>query len=269
MDENCPKCSAPLGADDLACPKCGALVRTQRRLGEILLKMGYIQQKQLDVALQEQDRKLGEILVQQGLLQQGQLETALAQQDRKLGNVLMDSGVLRRTQLNRALEVQASTREPVFENRSFLRIGLMSALIVAAGLVAWVFYTLERDKSFLARLKNEALSIDEVSAILSESDNVYQFDALRSLNRNLEDRRALELISRSLKSEKWYVRLFAADLAESSGNKTFAGALIPMLGEPRLISQTALSALKKITGQDFGVNGKAWEEWARRNNVGF
>lgn len=98
-------------------------------LGEILLGLRKIDQQQLASALQEQqqlNRKLGDLLVAKGYLQQKDLEYALALQQqrdpagpalarKKLGDLLLDTGRISTAQLEAALEEQSLSSKKIGE----------------------------------------------------------------------------------------------------------------------------------------------------------
>lgn len=98
-------------------------------LGEILLGLKKVDQKQLETALAEQRRlndRLGEILVKKGAISPQELEYALAIQNsakpdapilarKKLGDLLVETGKLSQAQLESALEMQNLSQKKIGE----------------------------------------------------------------------------------------------------------------------------------------------------------
>lgn len=238
----CPKCEIPLATGDLECPACGSAVLKQK--------------------------KLGDILVSEGVITEDQLQDAIRQQNRKLGEILLESGVVRRTQLTRALKFQEATREPIDEVRMHLRIALLVVLLLSVCLAVAVL-RLEASAAQQLRLDRGTLSTDEVAAFYQEgSDSPYRFEALRSLSQRLKEPKTAEILSRALRSDKWYLQLYAAMLAADTGQKQLVGPLIPLLLDPKhYVSPAAHEALKKLTGQQLPPEAGAWRDWARTNGI--
>lgn len=212
-------------------------------------------------------RRIGEVLLEEGVVTRDQLEEALRVQKRKLGEILVDLGACKPEDLDRAVELQklGATRADVY--RRWLRGALVVILLLVAGLAA-ALLRLEASSHLLLRLEKEALQFDEVAEILDDPASPHKFDALRSLSRHVKDARAVDLIGRALRNERWYVQLYAAMLARESGSKALVGPLIPlMVDESRVVAPVALTALQGITGQSIGPSVKQWREWAQANGV--
>lgn len=212
-------------------------------------------------------RRIGEVLVDEGVVTREQLEEALRVQKRKLGEILVELGACKPEDLHRAVELQklGATRADIY--RRWLRGALIVILALVAGL-AVALLRLESSSHLLLRIEKEALQFDEVAAILADPDSPHKFDALRSLSRHAKDARAVDLIGRALRNERWYVQLYAAMLAKESGSKALVGPLIPLLvDESRVVAPVVLQALQGITGQTFGPSVKQWREWAQANGV--
>lgn len=238
----CPKCEIQLASADLSCPACGSAVQKQK--------------------------KLGDILVQEGVITEDQLQEAIRTQNRKLGEILLESGVVRRTQLTRALKFQETTREPIDEVRMHLRIALLVVLLLSVCLAVAVL-RLEANAAQQLRLDKGSLSTEEVASFFAEgSDNPYRFEALRSLNQRLKEPRTAEILATALRSDKWYLQLYAAMLAADTGQKQLVGPLIPLLLDPKhYVSPAAHEALKKLTGQQLPPDAVAWRDWAKANGI--
>lgn len=238
----CPKCRGALAAGDMQCAACGTAVVKQKKLGDILVAEGVITEEQLQEAIRTQNRKLGEIL--------------------------LESGVVRRTQLNRALVFQETTREPIEEVRLHLRIALVLVLILTVCLAA-ALLRLESNAAQQLRLDRGTLSTDEVAAMFAQdAEATNRFEALRSLAERLKEPRTAEILAEALRSDKWYLRLYAAMLAGDSGQKQLVGPLIPLLLDPKhYLSPAAHEALKKITGQSLPPDAAAWRDWAKANGL--
>jgi hypothetical protein len=74
-----------------------ALKEQSLKIGEILLQNGRITQKQLNVALKYQkhkNKKIGEILKELGYLNDKDIHWALSKMDRRLGKILRDKNLL-------------------------------------------------------------------------------------------------------------------------------------------------------------------------------
>jgi hypothetical protein len=240
-DSSCPKCQKALAPGDLQCPSCGTPLK---------------------------QKKLGDILVEEGVITEDQLQEAIRTQNRKLGEILLESGVVRRTQLNRALKVQETTREPIEQVRLHLRIALVLVLVLTVCL-AGAILRLEASAAQQLRLTQGSLSTDEVAAIFaSDTESANRFEALRSLTERLKEPRTAAILTDALRSDKWYLRLYAAMLAGDSGQKQLVGPLIPLLLDPKhYLSPAAHEALKKITGQALPPDAAAWRDWAKANGI--
>ena len=241
MLAKCSKCAAELGEDDLSCKKCGAVVRQQRRLGEILIDERIISRDHLEEALRLQKRRLGEILV--------------------------EIGACKPTDLERAIELQRLGRTRADIYRRWLRVALAVILLLVVAL-AGALWKLENDSNLQLRIEKESLSFEEVARILDDPVSSHKFDALRSLTRQVKDPRAVEIIGRALRNEKWYVQLYACILARDSGAKSLVGPLIHLLVDAKkVVGPLAHQALQSITGQQIGPSVKSWREWAQANGL--
>jgi len=239
--DQCPKCDAPLTLDDLVCSKCGTAVRRQRRLGEILVDEGIISRESLDKALKLQKSKLGEILVELGACKPEDLERAVQLQ--RLGR----------------------TRADIY--RTYLRAALVAILCLVVTLTL-VLLRLEQHAQLMVQIEKESLSIDEVDKILEDPKAPYKFEALRSLSHHLADPRALVLLDRALRHEKWYIQLYATVLAKQSRSKTVVPALIALLvDDTKVLAPLAHQALEAISGQTLEPTLKAWKGWAQANGI--
>jgi signal transduction histidine kinase len=144
---SCPQCQTPISAGDSTCPVCGANIAlvtllaeyqvigraktsTGRlrmrpssveqlipRLGEYLVREGYVTEAQLRVALERQRspspgrpaRLLGQTLVEMGLLTRDQLDQAIAQQMLVLQTALLEANKsLERRVAERTSELEAA-----------------------------------------------------------------------------------------------------------------------------------------------------------------
>jgi hypothetical protein len=89
------------------------------KLGEVLVRLGFLDQRELDVALSFQNRQgkgsapsrlsLGELLVAAGYITREHLEDALARQrgsDKKLGEVLVEAGYAKQHHIDHGLRIQ-------------------------------------------------------------------------------------------------------------------------------------------------------------------
>ena len=212
-------------------------------------------------------RRIGEVLLDEGVVSREQLDEALRVQKRKLGEILVEIGACKPEDLDRAVELQkmGATRADIY--RRYLRGALVVILLLVGGL-AVALLRLEAKSHLLLRIEKEALRFDEVAGILNDPSSPHKFDALRSLSRHVKDARAVDLIGRALRNERWYVQLYAAMLAKDSGSKALVGPLIPLLvDESRVVAPVALSALQGITGQTFGPSVKQWRAWAQANGI--
>ena len=238
----CPKCEIQLASSDMECPACGSAVQKQK--------------------------KLGDILVAEGVITEDQLQDAIRMQNRKLGEILLESGVVRRTQLTRALKFQETTREPIDEVRMHLRIALLVVLLLSVCLAVAVL-RLEANAAQQLRLDRGTLSSEEVATFFRDgSDSPYRFEALRSLKERLKEPRTAEILTQALRSDKWYLQLYAAMLAADTANKSLVGPLIPLLLDPKhYVSPAAHEALKKITGQSLPPDAPTWRDWAKANGL--
>ena len=241
IHEPCPKCNGELGLDDLTCGSCGAPVRRQRRLGEILIDEGIISRDHLEEALRLQKRKLGEILV--------------------------ELGACKREDLDRAIELQKLGRTRADVYKRWLRVALFVILLLVVALSA-VLLRLESDARLLVQIEKESLTVDEVASVLEEGGRFSKFDALRSLSHQLADPKAIALVERALRNEKWYIQLYAAMLAKQSKNRILVPALIPLLiDDKKVLAPLAHEALEEITGQKLEPTLKAWKDWAKASNI--
>lgn len=83
-----------------------------KRLGQLLLEWGWIDESDLMAALRQQGRRLGEILLELGRITQAQLDEAVAVQrtdSRRLGEILLDRGWVAEEDLHAALAEQGIT----------------------------------------------------------------------------------------------------------------------------------------------------------------
>lgn len=232
----CPKCAREAGLDDLTCQGCGALLRQQTLLGEILIDEGLISREKLEDALRLQKRRLGEILV--------------------------EIGACRTEDLDRAVQLQRLGRTRAQIYRRWLRNALVLILFLAVSL-SYALIRFEHQSHLQLRLEKEALAPAEVAEILADADSPHKETALRSLLHHPKDPRAAEVIKAALRHERWYVQLYAATLARDSGNRAFVGALIPLLvDETRVVAPVAHQALQALSGQTLPPSVKAWRAWA-------
>jgi signal transduction histidine kinase len=139
----CPQCHAPIGADDVTCDNCGANIAlvtlmAERavlgqatggteplqpvsaeqlipRLGEYLVRNGYITDAQLQAALAQQAaagkkaaRRIGQTLIEMGALTREALDKAVAQQLMELQSALVEA--------NRSLEKRVTERTAELES---------------------------------------------------------------------------------------------------------------------------------------------------------
>ncbi len=93
--------------------------RAGGKLGEVLVRLGYLERRELDVALAFQGKQgerptpsrlsLGELLVSAGYITREHLEDALARQrgsDKKLGELLVEAGYAKQHQIDHGLRIQ-------------------------------------------------------------------------------------------------------------------------------------------------------------------
>ena len=111
----------------------------RQALGEILLGLKKLDQRQLTAALAEQKQinsQLGDILIKKGIINQEELNFALALQKsndpqapviarKKLGDLLLETGRITPAQLNSALELQNLSKKKIGE--VMLELGFVSA----------------------------------------------------------------------------------------------------------------------------------------------
>ncbi|MBI4862282.1 MAG: hypothetical protein HY815_18795 [Candidatus Riflebacteria bacterium] len=240
--EKCPKCDAAVGFDEVICRGCGAAIKRQRLLGEIL--------------------------VDEGMISRDRLEEALRLQKRRLGEILVEIGACKAEDLDRAVQLQRLGRTRADIYRRQLRFALVVILMLVLGL-AFALLRLERDAELLLKLEKETLGVDEVAAIISDPRSFHKFDALRSLAHFLEDPRAIKILDQALRSDSWYVQLYAAHLARRTRDRSLVGALVPLLIDERgLVGPVAHQALQAVTGAKLEPSVKAWREWAAVNGVG-
>lgn len=86
---------------------------------------------------------------------------------------------------------------------------------------------------------------------------------------SIGDEEALDGLMEALTDGEWGVRWAAARgigrISEGRMNRRAVSHLIDaLLDENEPVRKEALSALKRITGQDFGTDHKRWSEWLRR-----
>lgn len=237
MSDGLPRCGCgrELGLDELTCPGCGAIVR-QRLLGEILIDEGLVAPEKLTEAVRLQKRRLGEILV--------------------------EIGACRPEDLERAVTLQRAGRTRAQVYRRWLTHALVAIVALVAG-VGYLLVRLEHQSHLQLRLEKEALEPAEVAAILADPDSPHKETALRSLLHHQKDPRAVDVIKKALKHDRWYVQLYAATLARDSGNRDFVGALIPLLvDDSRVVAPVAHQALEALSGQKLPPSVKAWRDWA-------
>lgn len=131
----CPQCQAPLAPDDVTCEWCGANIALMTlmveremfgrvaegpeavaevtveqlvpRLGEYLVRKGYLDEAKLKIALEQQSastapRRLGQVLVELGFISRETLDHAVAQQILELQSALVEA--------NRTLERRVAER---------------------------------------------------------------------------------------------------------------------------------------------------------------
>lgn len=233
-----PRCSCgrELGLDELTCPGCGALVRQQRLLGEILIDEGLVTPDKLAEAVRLQKRRLGEILV--------------------------EINACRPEDLDRAVQLQRAGRTTAQRYRRWLTAALGAICVLIAG-VGYLLVRLEHQSHLQLRLEKEALEPAEVAEILADPDSPHKETALRSLLHHQKDPRAVDVIKRALRHDRWYIQLYAATLARDSGNRDFVGALIPLLvDDSRVVAPVAHQALQALSGQTLPPSVKVWREWA-------
>lgn len=95
------------------------MARIQKRIGEILIECGIVNEKQLEKALEIQKRGkrlLGEIIVELGYVTKEKLDIALIRQfGSMLGEILLKNKLITFEQLHMALEQQRRVNRPLGE----------------------------------------------------------------------------------------------------------------------------------------------------------
>lgn len=238
----CPKCQGEIRLNDLSCRACGHQIRTQPLLGEVLI-----------------DEKI---------VSRDQLEQALKLQQRKLGEVLVDIGACKPEDLDRAFHIQARGRTRAELAQADLKKARLAAgaLALVCALLVINLFRSQAHAAQTLRLEREELSIPEVVAIMNDPSSPHKFDALRSLSRHIQEPAALDVITKALKQEKWYVKLYAAMLARESMNRATVPALIPLLPDPQ-VGLTAHQSLLAITGEKLERHPAPWTSWARAQGM--
>ena len=95
--------------------------RSKRKVGEILLSQGYINQEQLDHALDQHQHtgiSLGTVLVKLGFIDEDTLNAVLGKQlelsyRKRIGDLLVDQGYISAAQLQEGLANQKSMNLPL------------------------------------------------------------------------------------------------------------------------------------------------------------
>lgn len=219
--ELCHHCGATVESGATTCASCGNTVFTQRFLGQIL--------------------------VDEGIVDTGKLEKAIQLQKRRLGEILVDIGACSESDLDRALQIQKVGRSRLHSTLRYLKltIGLL-ALTVLGLCIALV--RIERNKSFLHRLQEEKLSVQEVRSVMAGDSSHSKFEALRSLRHHLDQPEAIQLIAHALRHEAWYVKLYAVVLARQSRDAQLVPDLLKIMkDDPEFVAPFAHDAVREIT----------------------
>jgi hypothetical protein len=236
----CPKCQGEVRLEDLSCRACGKVIRTQPLLGEVLIDEKVISREQLENALKLQQRKLGEILIETGACKAEDLDRAVH------------------------IQKQGRTRAELYAaDLQRARMIMVLLVVVVAMLGAGLVHS-RRQAMFRDRVEREELSLPEANEIMQDTQSPYKFEALKSVARNLSNPSAVGVIQAALKSDKWYVRLYAAMLAKETRNQAFVPPLIQILDDSKKeVAAAAHQALTAITNQNLEPSSKDWVEWAK------
>lgn len=209
---------------------------------------------------------IGEILVEEGLIAPEQLREALAAQKKQLGQILIEKGFIKPEDVDRALQLQVGIARSETYARYF-RAVLVVALLVTA-MLGYEFYTVNRRAQFLERLGEGRLTLAEVHDVLLSEGSTYKMEALRSLERYTPAERE-ELLSAALRSDLWYLRLYAALFVQTRANVALLPNLIPltMTDEPPVVRFAAGEALQRLTGENHGSDFQAWFNYAKGKGI--
>ena len=205
---------------------------------------------------------IGEILVEEGLVKPEHLREALGEQKKQIGQILIDKGYLAAEDLDKALKVQVGIARSE-KYAAYLRYTLVFLLVIVATL-AVQFLRVNEQASFLERLGDGALSVEEVRRIIAEPGAAHKMEALRSIDSYTPGERE-ELLKKALQSDLWYVRLYAVMFTQKRGNNRLVPHLIPLTlqKEESVVRFAAGEALEKITGVPNGTNFNAWLNYAK------
>lgn len=211
-------------------------------------------------------RYLGEILVDEGMIHPEHLTEALKVQRRQLGQILVEKGYLRQEDLDAALKIQSQGRTRSEVLGRYLRLAL-AAVFVLVLVVGFSFWELNRVHGFQDRLETAALKPAEIGDLLGKPGLLHKMEALRSLEKLGDVPLRPALLAKGLDDPEWPVRLYALHLVESHGDRSLAGAVIPLvLDEASVVRSVAQRVLKKLTGEE-REDFRAWSQWAKEHGI--
>lgn len=208
-------------------------------------------------------RRVAEILVDEEMISAENLERALGIQRQRLADVLVEIGACKPEDLDRALQLQKLGLTRAQRFRRLLRIALVAVLLLTLGFCALVL-RLEASNLLLVRLQRADLGVEEVAKSVSDPESPYAAEALRSLASRLSDPRAIDVLVTALRSDRWYVRAYAAVLAKEAGARRLVPALIPLLADRnQIVVATAHQSLEHLAGVKLPPSAQDWMAHAR------
>ncbi len=108
--------------------------------------------------------------------------------------------------------------------------------------------------------------VPQIVPLLRDSDKHVRKAAARALQR-LHNSLAVDPLMDAIdgtKEQEWEVRAEAADaLGQYPENKVLQKLIATLDDEQLIVNQTTVRSLKTLTGQDLGVDRRAWAKWVR------
>lgn len=145
------------------------------------------------------------------------------------------------------------TRNGIFIGSEYMEVGTRG-------------YDPVRKSAALALIKIGKSSVEPLIALLKDKNSPGRLKAAEALG-EIKDSRAVEPLIEALKDSSGWVKIEAAKALGKLRNRQAIEPLIEVIKKDKDYRREAAKALKAITGQKFGEDGRQWQEWWDKNKA--